>query len=221
MIYRFSINTNLLILSLNKSKMFIKTVVKVIVLLIWIALIPTHAQKQQATIYFNEGKVQEGFVKIKNTKQFKFRKNKKEKPILIDWDSIKKITLFKQGNGKSHFFRVKTGESHEILRLVYQGKVTLYEKSVNGLEILNSFGANQSGTAVHTAVRKYTWYYIQKEGGEMVSLAKDSKFGLNFSKLAADYFSDCNKVKTKIIEGVYTLNNIKGIVFEYNYKCKL
>jgi len=173
------------------------------------------AQKQKGLIYFNDGTIKEGFVKISGNEKVKYKDSSKKNKLTYLWKNISKITIIEPGNGKFHFFNIKINgddAQRRVLQLVYEGKVNLYKHVINTYKLSPGFNF---GVAPLTTQVKYISFYMNKKGEDVMFVDSNS----DFTEIVKKYFSDCSMVKEKIDQKIYTVKNIQDIVFEYNYKC--
>lgn len=188
-----------------------------IAILILTTFFHAQGQKQQGTLYFSNGTVLEGLVKLKGTEKLKFKKNKKDKSTIYFWKDISKVTIFESGNGKFHFFNlnVKDKDKSIVLQQVYEGKIDLF-KEVTVIHNYNIMMSDSNLTPSYSGKTEQVHFYLKKKDDTEVFQINLDK---SFKNVALNLFADCDKVVNKINEKIYTKKNIQDIVFEYNYKC--
>ncbi|AXT56097.1 hypothetical protein D1815_10170 [Aquimarina sp. AD1] len=184
------------------------------------------AQKTEAKLYFKDGSELIGFAKFKGKDRIKFKETKKNKAIIYNWEDLHKITLTKPGSGRYHFYykKIKETDTFKPLQLVSDGKIMLYRVVTKGYDIKYSNGANAGVFANDNGVPQTTRteienFYISKAEEDVIDISYGSEFFKNFRETSMSFFADCKEIVAKIEEGTYTINDIRDIVFYYNFKC--
>lgn len=195
-----------------------------LLLFLWISIVS--AQKTEAKLYFKDGSEQIGFAKFKGKDKVKFKETKKDKPIIYNWEDLTKITLTKPGSGRYHFYykKIKGTETFKPLQLVSDGEIKLYRIVTKGYDIKYSNGTNSGVFGSDNAIPQTTRteiedFYISKTDEDVIDMSYGSEFFKNFKETSISFFADCKDIVTKIEDGTCTINDIRDIVFYYNFKC--
>jgi len=206
-----------------------KNILMCYILICFFATIHIYAQKTEAVLTLKDSTQLKGLAKINIAGKVKYRKTKKDKPVLYDFAQLISVKLY-EGFGNSTYVKKKVKNStspvFKILEVIEEGKVNLYKKVHEGNSYMpsTSAGGNFGGVGFGGGFGpRYSIsnYYIQKEGEEEVThLGSTSIFSKNFKKAAAAYFADCPILVEKIQKRKYKKRDINAIVEFYNLDCK-
>ncbi len=103
----------------------------------------------------------------------------------------------------------------QLLEVLVEGKVSLYLKSQDYNMPLGRF--ENSATQMTMPVNN-DLYYIKRDSQKEATNDFFKNILKSFKKTAANYFSDCSEVVSKINDGTYLRKDLITIVEEYN-KC--
>nr|WP_321223491.1 hypothetical protein [uncultured Psychroserpens sp.] len=189
-----------------------------LVILLFFSTILVYAQKEHGTIYFKDGTLKKGLVKIKNNHELKFKENKDTKEAIIyTFATVKKVQI----EGFQMRYYKKTNEAFQPNRLVYKlidGKVNLYMDEVST--------TNSQGMVGGTALK----YYVDKENEDVVQIYPGTPLGKSSDRIIAEYFKDCPKLialldrdafrkSVKMRKGRRSQFRLEEIVKYYNENC--
>lgn len=124
-------------------------------------------------------------------------------------------------------FKNYVSDGKSFYKIVYEGKVSLYEKIVLK-ETITSYAppgypgspgvlpGGGTGMPTVTGEREITTQYFCKNGSMEFKAINKGKFKTEFSK----YFADCEILKSKIKNGDLTIKDLDLIRYIYNNDCK-
>lgn len=102
-------------------------------------------------------------------------------------------------SGKLFYEVIKAGKKISLLKLSYTG-------------LSGSFSPGTTAPILHETEE----FYLKKANQDIYKLIRKRKFKEEFS----DYFSDCEQLKSKILNDQLNFKDIDHIVFLYNFECK-
>jgi len=195
---------------------------KTIFILALLFILPMAAQKNEATLYFRDGTVLEGFAKISQrafSVKIKFRKKIGAKKIFYTSKELEYFKIKKRENNKisirTYWYKKISGDSYTLLEQKEKGKVNLFVLfQVNHSSMPGPNGPIMTSSSISS-------YYVAKENEESLTHlgSKGSLFGKNFKKAASEYFRDCPELVKKIQDKEYRKKHIEKVVKYYNENC--
>ena len=210
----------------NKLKIFIVLV---------LSLTNIYAQKSEATLYFRNGLVKNGYASIiKSENKIKFKHKKKSKPVKYDFRTLKKIIIEET---EYEYKITKRGSKPKILKLVVRGDLSLYsideaiQATIPVVGVAQTVGSLSAGLTVGAGIplgMTSSYYVSKKESSHLAhkittkSRPKSKLFKNKKQKtVASSFFKRCQHIVNKI-----WFNNLKGkdmiqLVEYYNNDCNL
>ncbi|WP_299311888.1 hypothetical protein [uncultured Aquimarina sp.] len=196
----------------------IKKLLVIVIIFFVVNQIDVYGQKNGAVLIFKDGRRLKGLGKVVSDGKMKFRKNKNEKPYMVDLKDVDKIKIYKKGGVYFRAYKkIKDKPTYKYLELVEEGKLTIYRK-FKGIFLPID---DRNGLPFYEYKKNLNDYYVQREGEEEVTpLVLSDFFSVNFKNVALEYFKDCEKLITKIEREEFTKNDFSLIVDFYNYECE-
>ena len=183
----------------------------------------TDAQRKKTELVLNDGTILKGLGKLMES-TVKYRPERKSKPKHYPFEMIAEATFFeKWGPVTYHYVAIKDKKRPLMLRLVNQGKVTLYEATAVGYAPNASGGMGSPGGAAFGGGYFYSidhFYLKRKNEDKAVHIGSNQLFSKNFKKTASGYFSDCPALVEKIQNREFKKKHLKEIVTYYNTQCE-
>ena len=105
----------------------------------------------------------------------------------------------------------------ELLLVLAEGNVNLYEKDFTYMENINKTPGNFGTTQIQKNGR---FLYLKKKNEKYAYNIQYTKIFKSFKNKGSKYFSNCKSVINKINDGTYKWNDLEKIVLEYN-ECEI
>jgi len=194
----------------------IKRIFLLTIILLSIAQTTVYSQNKRVVLILKDGTRLKGLGKRLPEGKMKFRKNKKEKPYIVDLKEVNKIKIYKKSGVYFRAYKKIKGKSkYKYLELIEEGRLTVYRK------FKGNFQATGSNGQFVGSGKNLNDYYVEKEGEEeVVPLVTSGFFYVNFKKVALEYFKECKELIDKIEKEEFTKNDLGLIIDFYNYECE-
>uniref|UniRef100_UPI00404A03F8 hypothetical protein n=1 Tax=Gelidibacter sp. TaxID=2018083 RepID=UPI00404A03F8 len=164
-----------------------------------------------------------GLVKFENASEdivgfgsnkIKFKENEKAKTEAFKKDEVRHFIVTNNYDNVVKYAFINTSKNRkQLLEVLAEGKVSLYLKSQDYNMPLGRF--DNSATQMTMPIN-HDLYYVKRENQKEATNDFFSSVFKSFKKTAANYFSDCPQVVSKINDETYVWKDLKTIVEEYN-----
>ncbi|MCF6280406.1 MAG: hypothetical protein L3J14_08675 [Flavobacteriaceae bacterium] len=163
-------------------------------------------QKQEATLFFKNGAILEGFAHFGSfNSKISYKKTKESNKLYFDTNTIDRIIVHeKKEDIEYQYKRIKGRKNYRFYRPTLKGKVTLFVTTTK---------------PVDPSQVPVTYFYASKGvNGELEKIGSTLWYS-NFKKSASKYFKDCPKLVKKIESKKFRRRDIEDIVNFYNKNC--
>lgn len=145
--------------------------------------------------------------------------------LMLKYQSVSSRVLLILSNGEEKKYRAKdmknfkmgsekyASDGNFIYRLIYEGKLELYEMA--GYSHGVSFSGTGGGTITTPGSELLISYFHKADSNKFQRISKAS-----FKKDLPNFFSDCEILSSKIKKGELTIDDIDLIRYIYNNDCK-
>lgn len=164
-----------------------------------------------------------GLVKFENASEdiigfgsnkIQFKANEKAKSKAFKKDEVRYFVVTNNYDDVVKYAFVNTSKKRkQLLQVLAEGKVSLYLKSQ---DYNMPLGRVDNGATQMTMPVNNDLYYVKRENQKEATNDFFSSVFKSFKKTAANYFSDCSQVVSKINDETYLWKDLKTIVEEYN-----
>ncbi|WJS95096.1 hypothetical protein NYQ10_01280 [Flavobacterium johnsoniae] len=188
-------------------------------LLFFFFALTANSQKQICKIYFDDGTVLSGTGKIRMDNSIKLKLNENDKGTDYDPLIIDRIELETDGISQVYKYKKEVDGFHKWLKVLIEGKVSLYKYDMSGFNFGTIPGSGFSGMGM--ASTPVTYYYVARgEDFEVSIITSLGNISKNFKKTASDYFKDCPVLVEKVNAKEFKKDDIFQVVKFYNTKCE-
>lgn len=190
---------------------------KILIIVAFLFILPTMAQKEKAILYFKNGKEIKGLASITGKDKIKFRPDLNSKRKTYDHNDISTIVIDENGILNEYNYLVIESSSKNstnkimLLHKYIDGKMRLYKRKY--------WSTIKTGSEIVNPSIKKTDYYIAKDSS-VLAFPFGNTGRKKFIKIARNKFKDCPELVKKIENKIYTSSRIEDIVQFYNYHCK-
>lgn len=183
-----------------------------------------NAQNHDAELFFNDGTSLTGYAMLHKNDKIKFRLTLDDKPDIWTNLMVEKIVFsFLDFNVTFKYIKVKANKPPQLLKVVTDGKVTLYARVLTkpsydrgyvGNNSYNMFNHHQVVNGKWMTNHKIKKHYVQRSNEEFPTL-----LSRNFKKSAEIYFFNCIGLSEKLTTGEFRYFKLKEMVDYYNSYC--
>jgi len=182
-----------------------------------------NAQKTKGTLFFKDGSVKEGLVRLTNGEKVKFRPNKKAKATKYVFSELTEVRIMESSKPSIYVQILAKGHNGpRIVKEIVKGRVSLYHLETIGSSPMYMPNAGDPGGGSFTTFGTYNIknLFVKREGENVAThLGSDQLFTKNFKKAASEFFKDCEVLVSRIQQREYKKRDVKEIVTFYNNKC--
>lgn len=171
----------------------------------------------KAEIHFRDGKVEEGYVKILNFKEIKFRTSLDDKPVKFNYKKINKIIKREDGKDVEYQYKIvkaKRKNYPRLMKLVTSGKVSLYITEHKDIVGQNSPLMLEYDGVSYYMVREDS-HIAEYVGAKTIAIGRKS-----VTKGLITYFRDCPNLIEKIENKEFGKKDVIKIIEYYNTHCE-
>ncbi len=194
-----------------------------LVLVFLLVLSSLSAQKTKGTLFFKDGIVKKGLVRLTGSGKIKYKSSKKAKATKYDFSEFEKVDILENKETVVYVHILARGHNGpQVVRELVKGKVSLYHLlSTGGGPVFMPGNGPGGGSYTHNRTYDIKHLYVKRKGENVAThLGSDQLFTKNFKKAASRFFKDCTSLVQKIENRAYKKRDIKEIVAFYNNECK-
>jgi len=180
------------------------------------------AQMKPCKIVFKSGEEVKAIGKI-DIDDFKYKSPNEKKKIKIHFSEIEYVVIkFDEVERTYRFLLDDYTNKYKVLEEVVVGRISLYVTSMTSVYMEAEPSLSGVSYSLDDTSRNMVYdYYLKKINEDFVVYVGYSKsFSKRFKKSAAEYFSDCSELVSKIESKEFRKIDLPQIVAYYNDECK-
>lgn len=168
--------------------------------------------KQNATLFFKDGKELNCFARISGENIRYADKKMTDKEIIVNFKELKGIKIWMNDNLIDLVYKTEQGKSKpKLMEVVIKGKMELY-RIADVYEKNIGFSSNKDYLKKK---KSSTVYFLQSKNDDNEAI----RVGRDFKETMKAYFSDCKLLTEKIGNDNFRKKDVLKIVIYYNQNC--
>ncbi|WP_053976662.1 hypothetical protein [Mangrovimonas xylaniphaga] len=169
----------------------------------------SYAEYNRGTVFFKDGSLSKGLIKIKTEGGIKFKVNEDAEVVEYDYHSIDGFDT----EGKHYkYILVQDKEAPKLLHETLKGSITLYCDEMYN-QNFNFPNAATVMASMSTKGNNDASYYYIKVNDDII------RIGMRIKKKHLKIFSSCTSLMDKIESKELKRRNVEGIIAYYNEHC--
>ncbi len=194
-----------------------------------------HAQRFKGIIYFNDGTVKKGLLKVINDDVL-YKKDKKTKRKIYNYSQVDSISYYHKGIRKFEYIKlnekdppilayIKIDDYLKLYKIIrYETEKKRQKKTKTSIAKDGSI-INEQYEGREYEVKKTTATFFLKRKNEkfvtyFTSFRAENDYGKSFKEVIAEYFKDCQDIVEKVGRKKFKKKDYLKIVEYYNQRCK-